>query len=1094
MNKQQIISRPASSLGSPPQPDFRAFFESAPGLYLVLTPDFKIVAVSDAYLRATMTKRAEILRRGIFDVFPDNPDDPTATGVRNLTASLERVLRDRTSDAMAVQKYDIRRPESEGGEFEERHWSPVNSPVLGANGEVSHIIHRVEDVTEFIRLKMKGVEHEQLALELRTRNEQIESELSQRRQELRDSEEFSRMLIEGTQDYAIFMLDPQGHVITWNPGAERNKGYHSSEIIGQHFSRFYPKGDIEREKPEQELKIALAQGRHEDEGWQIRKDGSRFWANVVITALRDESGSLRGFSRITRDMTERKQAEENARQLLQEQTKRKAAEDYANKIWEQREQLRVTLQCIGDGVITTDSQGRINLLNPVARVLTGWEDEAIGLPLEDVFRIINEDTRKSVENPTMLVFEKGTVVGLANHTLLISKDGTERPIADSAAPIRDESGKITGVVMVFRDLTEQRLAEKRLQESQERFRELTDHLLQVFWVIDAKESTILYVSKGYEQMWGRSCQSLIDDPRSYVESIHPLDREMMNRENAIMFKTGIIDVECRVLRPDESMRWVWIRGYPVMKQGQIVRLVGVIEDITEKKRLAIERDALLSRMQLHIERMPLAYVLFDNEMRIIDWNQAAERIFGYAKEEMLGEGPPYEKFVPRSFQAEAGEILTRIRSGDMKAQSINENLTKDGRTITCQWYNTPLRDDDGRFVGFLSLAEDVTERKSLEAQFQQAQKMETIGHLAGGVAHDFNNLLAVILGCCQFLENDATLNGDSRGLVEEIYKAGSRATALTKQLLAFSRQQILRPKVLNLNEVVTEAVTMLDRLIGEDIALKTNLCARLWPVKVDAGQMNQVIMNLAVNARDAMPEGGKLTIETANRELDEAYAQIHSDVKAGPYALLSISDTGCGMDEKTKAHMFEPFFTTKDIGKGTGLGLATVFGIVKQSGGHIAVYSELGKGTTFKVYLPTDEAATESVPNKKLPAVLPRGTESVMLVEDEEMLRSLTCSILECQGYTVLQAGNGDEALRTYERHQGSIHLLLSDVVMPKMGGRQLYDWLRVSQPDLKVLFMSGYTDDAVIRHGVLEAETNFIGKPFTYAALATKVRSVLDK
>ncbi|HEY2413490.1 MAG TPA: response regulator [Pirellulaceae bacterium] len=640
---------------------------------------------------------------------------------------------------------------------------------------------------------------------------------------------------------------------------------------------------------------------------------------------------------------------------------------------------------------------------------------------------------------------------------------------------------------------ERKLKEEALSASEALLTELTAHVHQVLWVIDARESKVLYVSPAYEPMWGRSCQSLIDNPRSYMEGIHPLDYDMMLRANADMFRTGYIDVETRVQRPEGSVRWVWIRGYPVLEQGQIVRLVGVIEDITEKRQLASERDALLARLQLHIERLPLAYILMDAEFHIIDWNPCAERIFGFSKDEILGNGPPFEKFVPPSFQQSGEELLTRIRSGDMQAHSTNDNLTKDGRTIACDWFNTPLLDDNGNFTGLLCLAQDVTARKAMESQLQQAQKMEVVGHLAGGVAHDFNNLLAVILGCCQFLENDATLTADSHELVEEIYKAGTRAAALTKQLLAFSRRQILQPKLLNLNEVVTETVVMLDRLIGEDIELKTNLYARLWPVKVDAGQMNQVIMNLAVNARDAMREGGTLIIQTTNTELDESYAQCHPQVKAGPYVSLAITDTGCGMDEQTKARMFEPFFTTKETGKGTGLGLATVFGIVKQSGGHVTVYSEIGKGTTFRVYLPKEETATDAGREKKSPPAPPRGTETVLVVEDEKMMRNLACRTLQSQGYMVLSARDGENAIEVYKLHTGSIQLVLTDVVMPKMGGRQLYDQLRALQPDLKVLFMSGYTDDAVLRHGVLEAETNFIEKPFTYAALASAVRKVLD-
>ncbi len=400
--------------------------------------------------------------------------------------------------------------------------------------------------------------------------------------------------------------------------------------------------------------------------------------------------------------------------------------------------------------------------------------------------------------------------------------------------------------------------------------------------------------------------------------------------------------------------------------------------------------------------------------------------------------------------------------------------------------------DDGE-VNIHVIVHDISERKQLEAQNRQSQKMEITGQLAGGIAHDFNNLLAVILGCCQCLESEAALDDDSQDLVGEIYKAGNRAATLTRQLLAYSRQQVLKPSVLNLNEVIIETGNMLERLIGEDIAVTSNLFSRLWAVKADAGQIQQVIMNLAVNSRDAMLQGGKLTIETANVELDETYAHAHPDSKSGPHAVLTVSDTGCGMDEQTKSRMFEPFFTTKGVGKGTGLGLATVFGIVKQSGGHVTVDSEPGHGATFRVYLPKVESkVTESTePQQLTPA---RGAETLLVVEDEDGVRRLACRILRAQGYTVLEARNGSEALSTFQDHDGVIELVLTDVVMPEMGGRHLHERLLAVNPNLAVLFMSGYTDDAVVRHGVLESETNFIQKPFSYAGLANAVRNVLDQ
>jgi signal transduction histidine kinase len=430
----------------------------------------------------------------------------------------------------------------------------------------------------------------------------------------------------------------------------------------------------------------------------------------------------------------------------------------------------------------------------------------------------------------------------------------------------------------------------------------------------------------------------------------------------------------------------------------------------------------------------------------------------------------------------------------MDANPVNENLTADGKVIRCQWFNTPLFEDDGRFAGILCLAQDITEKVAMEERFRQAQKLEAIGSLAGGVAHDFNNLLTIINGYADLVQ--ATLPADSptAELVREISQAGDRATGLTRQLLAFSRKQVLEPKVLQLNAVVAETTKMLQRLIGEDVDLHTSLDPGLDRVKADPGQIEQILINLAVNARDAMPRGGKLTIQTANVELDETYVESRSDVRPGRHALLSVSDTGSGMDETVKSRIFEPFFTTKEAGSGTGLGLATVFGIVKQSGGHIAVYSEPGLGTSFKIYLPVVDELASSTTAPTEQAALVQGVETILLAEDEPALRALTRHVLQLHGYKVLEAENGTAALRAAEGYDGPIHLLVTDVVMPAMSGRQLAEALVVLRPEMRVLYLSGYTDDAVVRHGVLHAETAFLQKPFTPSGLAHKVRKVLDQ
>ncbi|MHB8940358.1 MAG: hybrid sensor histidine kinase/response regulator [Desulfobacteria bacterium] len=507
----------------------------------------------------------------------------------------------------------------------------------------------------------------------------------------------------------------------------------------------------------------------------------------------------------------------------------------------------------------------------------------------------------------------------------------------------------------------------------------------------------------------------------------------------------------------------------------------------------IERPAASRILATLIESSPLAIVTFDPEGIVTMWNPAAERIFGWSENEALGARLP---FVPAEKQEEFLALRRRALLGEVFTEPELHRRRADGSPIVVSVSTSPLRRPDGTIYGIMSILTDITYVRRMEEQLRRSQKMEAVGRLAGGVAHDFNNLLTAISGYSGLLLHRLPEYSTLRRDVEEIRKAGDRAAQLTRQLLAFSRRQVLQPKVLDLNAVVKNMGRMLRRLTGEDIELSTDLSPSLSRVKADPGQIEQVIVNLAVNARDAMPGGGRITIATADAELSPAYAAAHPEVRPGPHVLLSVADTGHGMSDETQAHLFEPFFTTKERGKGTGLGLATVYGIVQQSGGHIRVNSAADRGSTFLIYLPRVEAPEDGAQVADRP-LLPHpspGTETLLLAEDEEVVRGLAREILSGNGYKVLEAGNGREALLLSEAHRGEIHLLLTDVAMPKMSGRELTERIRLQRPDLRILYMSGYTDDVILRQGVIEDGIPFLQKPFTPEALARKVREVLDR
>ena len=548
---------------------------------------------------------------------------------------------------------------------------------------------------------------------------------------------------------------------------------------------------------------------------------------------------------------------------------------------------------------------------------------------------------------------------------IVRPDRTARTLHSLGQVIFDEMGKPLRMTGMAQDITERKQAEEKLRESEERFRQLTENIGELFWLADAELQSIIYVSPAYETIWHRSCESLYAEPDAWLGAIHPEDRPRVLDARKVRTDAAY-ELEYRIVRPDGAIRWIRDQAFPVLDAaGRIIRMAGV--------------------------------------------------------------------------------------------------------------------------------AEDVTERRQLEMQLHQIQKMDAVGQLAAGVAHDFNNLLAVISGHSELLAMRSPLDDQWRDSIAEIRRATELGSTTIRQLLALSCQQILEPKILDLNAVVTDAEKMLRRLIGEDVRLATLLQPRISPVRADMGQLNQVILNLAVNARDAMPQGGSLTLETRELDLDAAYAEAHPEVRPGRYVLLTVTDTGWGMAPDVQARIFEPFFTNKAEGRGTGLGLAVVLGIVRQSGGHIDVESRPGVGTKFKIYLPTVHGPAEGSA-QSAPPNLVGGSETVLLVEDEEPVRSVTTLLLEALGYRVLQAENGQDALRLFEASGEKIDLLMADVVMPDLSGREVAEALQAMDPHLKVLFQSGYTDDTVVRRGILRAEVAFLKKPFSLDDLARKVRETLDR
>ena len=637
--------------------------------------------------------------------------------------------------------------------------------------------------------------------------------------------------------------------------------------------------------------------------------------------------------------------------------------------------------------------------------------------------------------------------------------------------------------------------------------ELLETLPDAIVAVD-RDGIIVQVNTQTQELFGYDRKELIGQkiellvPERYRKQHH---HHRHNFAQAPKTRRMGADLELYGRRRNGSEFPVEISLSPV-STGKGTLVLSAIRDMSDRKRIDEELRRTSEELhrrtaeQLGEYRTRLASIIDSSEDAILSkdlngiitsWNRGAEHIYGYTAEEIVGKH--ISLLIPSNRPDEIPEILQKIARGESVEHSESIRVTKDGRYLSVSVSVSPLRDATGKIAGASAIARDITAQKRGESQLRQAQKMEAVGRLAGGVAHDFNNILGIISACTEFLRDRIDPAAEPSLYVENIKKATERGTSLTKQLLAFSRSSAIQPRVLDLNERLKDISKLLRPLLGEDIEILITSRSSAVVIEADPGQLDQIVINLAVNARDAMSRGGKFILETGLVKFDETFAEQHQSMTAGDYVLLAVSDTGAGMDEATMSRVFEPFFTTKELGKGTGLGLATVYGIVKQNAGHIMVYSEPGQGTTFKIYLPSAEHKIGLASKSEVETISPkRPGATILLVEDDEMMRSLTRQLLQEHGYTVVEANDGKSALEWVASHPGPIDLLLTDVVMRRMSGPELVDRLSASYPALKVIYMSGYTGRLIAEREVLKPGVPLIEKPFTRAVLLNTIHTTL--
>jgi PAS domain S-box-containing protein len=889
---------------------------------------------------------------------------------------------------------------------------------------------------------------------------------------LRESEQLYRSVVNSVAE-GILLQDRAGRIVASNRSSERILGRTAEGLKGQiapdpslqaihEDGSPLPEGDLPHMitlrtgKPQSNVRIGFP-----------RPDGTLVWVLANAEPIFHAAKST-PYAVVTSfaDITEQKQAED--------------------ALIEEKHLLHTLMDNLPDSVYFKDRESRFTRINKAHAKLFGLRDPSHGVGRTDFDFFTVEHAQEAYNDEREIIRTGQPVVDKEEKETW--PDGHVTWVSTTKMPLRDANGNIIGTFGVSRDITDRMRAEEALRESEEKYRSLVSNIPDVAWTMDA-EFRFVFISKKMERVSGFSPDEIYRQGiHLYLNSLHPDDVHKVTQGLQALFAEGRpFDVECRAKRKDGEWIWIHDRALATYEREGMRYADGLLSDITERKRAEAEHVRLVTAIEQSAEGVVITSTTGDIEYV----NPAFSRITGYSREEALGQNPRILKSGKQDPALYQQLWATILNGQTWHGELINRR--KDGSLYTEQMNITPVRDELGEVAHFIATKLDVSARKQLEQQFFQAQKMEAVGRLAGGVAHDFNNLLTIINGFAALLSEQTSAEDPRRGHLKEILMAGERAASLTRQLLAFSRRQVMEPRVLDLSSVLAEIEKMLRHLMGEDVELVTTLRPGLGRVKVDAGQIEQVIMNLAVNARDAMPKGGKLLIETSNVEVDEDYTRSHSNMISGKYVMMAVSDTGSGMNLDTQAHIFEPFFTTKEEGRGTGLGLATVYGIVKQSGGFIWVDSEPGRGSTFKIYFPQVEEVVPTTESTEIRTMQANGSETILVVEDEAGVRSMVCEALMSHGYKVLEATGATQALMISRQHKDPIHLLLTDVVLPGTDGKRLALRLSALHSETKVLYMSGYTDDAIVRHGIMEGSMPFLQKPFGPNALLVKVREVLE-